>query len=94
MDIKHKYDKILLSKNANRLFIVSCISIIFFQIMWVQTVLGKFDVFDAFSNIGQNYYERLEFSTGNDKVFLCKFEHYCGVLRCMHIPLDSISLNN
>lgn len=69
MDIKHKYDKILLSKNANRLFIVSCISIIFFQIMWVQTVLGKFDVFDAFSNIGQNYYERLEFSTGNDKVF-------------------------
>ena len=41
MDIKHKYDKILLSKNANRLFIVSCISIIFFQIMWVQTVLGN-----------------------------------------------------
>ncbi|QEL71352.1 hypothetical protein DN399_25955 [Bacillus sp. AR4-2] len=69
MDIKYKYEKISFSKNTNILFIVSCISIIFFQVMWVQTVLGKFDVFDAFSNIGQNYYERLDFSTGNNKVF-------------------------
>ena len=45
------------------IFFISSIFLIVFQIAWVVTFFGTFDLFNVLANIGDNYFERLQFKS-------------------------------
>lgn len=59
----YEIDNPIFLNKERKLFVISCLSIIVFQIAWVVTFLGDFNVNNIFSSLGENYYERLSFST-------------------------------
>lgn len=61
--ISHKRDynfKLVQYKNIRIIFWISAICLIVFQIMWVVVFFNHFSIFNVFSTIGTNYYDRLE----------------------------------
>ncbi|QUE87200.1 hypothetical protein [Exiguobacterium alkaliphilum] len=59
--IEEREDSRVLKTDYYKLFVISCLSIIIFQVIWVVTVLGEFNVINIFESLGSNYYERLDF---------------------------------
>lgn len=53
-------------------FAIACVITMYFQIIWVTTFLGKFSITTAFQNIGENYYDRMEFES-DGTVFVMQF---------------------
>ena len=51
------------NKKIRCVFNVSCIFLIVFQLAWVITVFGSINITDIFFNIGENYFERLQFQS-------------------------------
>jgi len=54
-----------IGKNVLKIFNISCIMLIIFQIMWVITILGKFNFLSIISNLGDNYIDRLDSSNSS-----------------------------
>lgn len=54
-----EYLKIDLFPKYRKIFRISCIMLIFFQISWVIVLMGRFNIFNIIQNLGSNYFDRL-----------------------------------
>ena len=58
--INYRYLKLKLFRRYKLLFRICCISMGVFQISWIFIFMGKFEIFDIISNLGSNYFLRLD----------------------------------
>ena len=54
-----EYLKIDLFPQYRKIFRISCIMLVFFQISWVIVLMGRFNIFNIIQNLGSNYFDRL-----------------------------------
>ncbi|WP_203339118.1 hypothetical protein [Planococcus beijingensis] len=88
----HLYNSVGFMKKERKVFLISCFSIIVFQIAWVITVLGSFDISNIFSSLGENYYERLSFTT-EESVFIMQLRTILWGLTLFAYPIGFIYFN-
>lgn len=79
----------ILSNNVRIIFKISCLSIIFFQIIWVFTFLGSFSILNVFNSLGDNYYNRLSFSN-SDSVLIMQIRTLLWGLTLFAYPIGFI----
>ena len=54
-----KYQKFNMFYKYKKIFRVSCVVFMIFQITWVVVLMGDFNIFNVFQNLGSSYFERL-----------------------------------